>query len=274
MWSSPKKIIETRYLHSLDPITRLLQEAIAKETDPFTMARIIRNGLNDADLLRYAFEAARRMVTHLFTSSKQSWREAASEAGRGNIIYRTLRAELNDPIIRGEFYHQIQRNAEIIKTLPPDLADQVTRYIADETVKGRRAADIAREIQETFPQHSRAKAMLIARTEVSKTSTAITRARAQNMGLNWYEWRTSEDSRVRDSHRKMDHILVNWQDPPSPELLSGEKSEGYYHAGEIYNCRCYPAPVVDLELISWPHKVYRQGAIKMMTRAQFTKINQ
>jgi SPP1 gp7 family putative phage head morphogenesis protein len=271
MWR-PKKIIEARYLKSLDPIISLLRKAIANETDPFTIARIIRNGLNDADLMRYAVEAARRMVTHLFTTSKQSWREAASEAGRGNVIYKALRAELNSPMISGEFYHQIQRNAAVIKTLPADLADQVTRYIADETVKGRRAADIAKEIQETFPQHSKVRASLIARTEVSKTNTAITQVRAQNMGVNWYEWQTSEDGRVRLSHKKMDKVLINWNDPPAPEVLAGEKSEGKYNAGEIYNCRCFGAPIVNLDLISWPHKVYCQGSIRMMSRAQFSKL--
>jgi uncharacterized protein with gpF-like domain len=113
---------------------------------------------------------------------------------------------------------------------------------------------------------------LIARTEVSKTSTALTRARSEDIGIRWYVWKTSEDARVRSSHKHMDNVLISWSSPPSPEKLDGLRSVGHYHAGEIWNCRCYAEPVIEVEYLSWPHKVYCGGQIVKMSRKQFEGI--
>lgn len=188
------------------------------------------------------------------------------------MIYEALQKEMAGRL-GGTVVHQINRNAELIKSLPVDIAGQVNGHVMREVLKGTRASSIAEQIKAYFPEASKAKAGLIARTETSKTSTALTRARSQSIGVNWYVWRTSEDSRVRDSHRIMDIVLIRWNDPPSPEALDGEsRTYGHYHAGDIFNCRCYPEPVIDLDLIAWPAKVYFRGTVTRMTRKQFETI--
>ena len=75
--------------------------------------------------------------------------------------------------------------------------------------------------------------------------------------------------------RTMDDVIVPWNSPPSPELLTNlppAKGNAYYHAGEIYNCRCYPEPLLEVSDVRWPHKVYYLGKIQTMTRQQFEKI--
>jgi SPP1 gp7 family putative phage head morphogenesis protein len=139
-------------------------------------------------------------------------------------------------------------------------------------LKGRRASEIADDIRSRFSTGNKANVNLIARTEVSKTSTALTRARSEEIGLNCYIWRTSEDQRVRKSHDHMDGVIVFWRYPPSPEQLAGERSVGYYHAGEIFNCRCYPEPLISINDVQWPHKVYISGRIQSMTKSQFAAL--
>ena len=212
-----------------------------------------------------------KMVTQLFKDGGRNWKEAARKNSRGRAIYEALRFELQGRM-GGEFAYQVRRNAEIIRTLPLDISRNITKYISEEAIKGRRASDIAFEIQQKFPHESRAKARLIARTEVSKTSTALTKSRAEDIGLNWYVWRTSEDQRVRTSHEHMDDVVVSWRDKPSPEALIGKRNLGKYDAGCIFNCRCYPEVLVNIDDIKWPHKVYRNGRIQTMTRNQFTQI--
>jgi uncharacterized protein with gpF-like domain len=48
-----------------------------------------------------------------------------------------------------------------------------------------------------------------------------------------------------------------------------------YHAGNIYNCRCYIEPLTDLDDINFPHKVYnwKQDKIETMTLNQFREFN-
>ena len=224
LWE-PSQRIENGYFRSLQEVTKYMEVAIKNETDPFKIARILKALLVTPAFQRYAQETAMKMVTNLFADGARNWRDAARRSSRGRIIYEALRREMQGPV-GSEVRNQIQRNAAIITTLPVDIAERVTDYIADESMKGRRASDIAKDILKMFPESSRAKAQLIARTETSKTSTALTRARAESIGIEWYEWVTSKDARVRKSHKMMDRVLVRWSDPPRPEELVGEKNEG------------------------------------------------
>lgn len=234
--------------------------------------RKIREFAQSREFNRLAQAAARKMVTHLFDDTGRTWRQAALTNSKGRMIYEAMRKALQGPL--GSVIHQqVERNAEIIKTLPTDISKRVTQHIYRESMKGVRASEITKQIMTFFPDATKAKANLIARTETSKTSTALTQARSESVGIGWYRWRTSEDQRVRESHKLMDNVLVRWDDPPSPEKLDGIRSAlGKYPAGGAPNCRCYPEPVISLDLISWPARVYRNGSITKMSRKQFEKI--
>lgn len=268
----PKRRLERQFQHELNKVGLGMLESIEGLVDPFEITNVIRSWLHNMVFHHYADQAAEKLVSTLLKSSATTWRMAARENSNGRVIYDALRKELQGPV--GEsFAFQIQRNAEIIKSLPSEIAKQVTNYISDESIKGRRASDIAGDILARFPDMTRNKAALIARTETSKTSTALTQARCENVGLDWYRWRTSEDGRVRDSHRLMDGVLIKWTEPPSPEKLDGLRNPpAPYHAGNIYNCRCYPEPVVNLDYVKWPVKVYKNGAISMVTRIRFERL--
>lgn len=212
------------------------------------------------------------MVTSLFADSGRTWREAARVNSKSRLIYEALRNELRGPI-GGAVNFEVQRNADLIKSIPQSVAKDVTNYIAEESFKGRRAEEIAKDLQKEIPGMLESKAKLIARTEVSKTSTSLTKARSENMGISWYIWRSCEDQRVRSSHAHMEGVLVNWNEAPNPEKLIGVKSRlGNYHAGMCPNCRCYPEVVVSLNVVKWPCKIYRNGRIQNITRKEFEEI--
>lgn len=249
-----------------------LEASLTDLSDPIEIIRTIRNFTHTKWFSDYAEATAMKMVTHLFSDAGRTWRQAASKNSQGRMIYEALMKEMQGPI-GGAVRYQIQRNAAIIKSLPLDVASAVNEHILTESLNGTRASDIATQIKALFPDKTEAKANLIARTETSKTSTALTQARCQSLGIDWYVWRTSKDSRVRDAHKIMDGVLVRWSSPPSPEHLDHEKhTYGNYHCGDIFNCRCYPEPIIDMDLISWPAQVYYGGNIQRMTRKQFESI--
>lgn len=249
-----------------------LSESLTDLEDVEEILSRIRAFTYDPKFTDYANAEALKMVTHLFSDSGRTWRQAARTNSRGRLIYQALQRELQGPI-GADLRFQVERNAAQIKSLPLDIAKQVNEHVLREAMKGTRSSEIAQQIKEYFPEASQAKANLIARTEVSKTSTALTRARCHYVGADWYVWRTSEDSRVRSSHAIMDGVIVKWSTPPSPESLDGEsRTYGNYHAGDFFNCRCFAEPVIDLDLIIWPAKVYYGGRIQRMTRIQFEKI--
>ena len=223
---------------------------------------------------RYCYLASKRMVTPVANINAQTWRQAARRSTKSRLIYKSLVQNINSGLDQS-IAEQIERNAQTISTSPLDVSRKVTRKIYEGTISGKRASTLTKEITQFTREYSRASAKLIARTEVSKTQTAITRSRSANLRINWYVWRTEEDQKVRDSHRTMDDVIVPWNSPPSPELLTNlppAKGNAYYHAGEIYNCRCYPEPLLEVSDVRWPHKVYYLGKIQTMTRQQFEKI--
>jgi SPP1 gp7 family putative phage head morphogenesis protein len=222
-------------------------------------------------LKRYARQAAERMVTGLYFRGARTWREAAAESGKTGLMYRALSQELQG-LVGLRARELIRESAGLISAFPESVARVVAAQAAAHAAAGGRAKELAGELP-SLARVARSRAQLIARTQVSKASTALTEARAESLDLPWYVWETSSDQRVRLSHRKMQGVLFRWDDPPAPEQLIGKKSEGRYAPGDIYNCRCYPAPLVTLNQINWPHKAYVQWQIKYVTRSQFENMN-
>lgn len=264
---------EADYRKALDVLCDIF-ESIAKSSgsDQEKYRAKMLNFQNSQAFNKYIESIVRRMVTPISVANMRTWRLAAKKSTKGKLIYDLLTKEVN---VNNNyiFEDQIRENVGLIKTLPQDVANKVVRDIVDEAIKGKRARTIETIIREQTSKHARASARLIARTEVSKTTTAITKARSEALDLKWYVWRTSLDGdRVRKSHRNMEDVLVAWSNPPSPEKLVGEKDVGNYHAGNIWNCRCYPEPLIDIDDVKWPHKVYYQERIQRMTKAQFEQL--
>lgn len=267
------RLLQDSFLYTLSKLTDLFHYiAFSAGDDKEKYINDMRNFQNSEPFNSFVYSAVRRMVTPIAVQNMRTWRMAAKKATKNPSLYRMLMSEINQGL-KSDIEIQIEENASLIKTLPTDVAKKVTKDISDMALKGMRASEIAKVIREQTDKHSRASAKLIARTEVSKTTTALTKARCDNLDLHWYVWRTMEDGdRVRKSHRIMEGVLVNWNEPPSPEALAGEKSVGNYHAGNIWNCRCYPEPLIEIDDISWPHKVYTNGKIQIMGKMQFKQM--
>ena len=224
-------------------------------------------------LKRYAKQAAERMVTGLYFRGAKTWREAAAESGKTSLMYRALSRELQGPVgLRAK--ELIRESAGLISTFPESVARVVAAQAAAHAAAGGRAKELS-GLLTAQRRVARSRAQLIARTQVSKASTALTEARAENLDLPWYVWESSKDARVRPSHRNMQGVLCRWDDPPAPEALIGQKSTlGRYTAGNCPNDRCYPAPLVTLNQVQWPHKVFTSATgIRYMTRSQFENMN-
>lgn len=272
IWRQSRRI-ENEYLKTLYTLCDMFRKiAHSVGEDQALYMQRMNQFQNSYQYEKYIMSAVKRMVTPIADINAKTWREAARKSTRGRFLYDLLMEELQqgkDVLIND----QLLENAALIKTLPNDIAEKVVKDIADEALKGKRARSIEKIIKQETDKHSRASARLIARTEVAKTQSALTRVRAQSLDMQWYVWRTALDgNRVRPSHRLMEGVLVNWNDPPSPEALAGEESVGNYHAGNIWNCRCFSEVLVDIDDVKWPHKVYCNGQIQMMSKSEFSNL--
>ncbi len=283
LWE-PKKRIEASFARTMRRVARAIVRITKRYKSVDAIIAALKRYANSQEFRKFAGAAAMKMVTGLFRDQGHTWRQAAAANGMGRELYQALMRELRGK--RGAHLDELITDTTYrIVTLPEDIGKDVAAYVEREALKGRRASDIEKEIQLMFPARTKARAELIARTQVSYTQTNLIRARAESLGLNWYVWRpvggSRGDGRTRSSHRQMAGVLVRWDDPPAPETLfptygkNGQpyrNSLGAYHAGQAPRCRCYPETVIDLDLVTWPSRVYRNGRIVTMNRRQFEKI--
>jgi len=263
--------IEEEYRRALNALMQSWLKIVPRGTDLDAIFAFLNNGGGER-VMQASDRLARSMVTQTAVQNANSWREAARKSSQGKRIFDLLRTEMQGPVglvMRGLVAH----HAKLIRSIPQDLAQDVASQIATRQMRGERAEVIAKDIRQRFPEITRSRIAMLARTEVASAATSISEARAKNLNLPVYEWLSSEDSRVRRSHRKMDHVLVLWSDPPAPEALVGEKSRlGHYHAGRAPNCRCDANVIVDLDQVEWPARLYYRGSIQRVTRAKFLKL--
>lgn len=270
---TPRKRIEADYQGR---IQRLIDRFI-RLPDSATLGHInelLVNWQNYWRYLQWASEKiAERMFTDLRVSNSRSWRAAASRYARGKEIYESIRTELRGP--HGEKFRAIiHENSRLISSIPDHIRESANREISSMERQGFRAETIAEHMLKRIPQLTKSRAAMIARTETSKSAAALTRVRSEALGIPAYIWETSRDSRVRRSHRMMQGVIVFWNDPPNPEQLAREQrvKHGPYHAGNWVNCRCDSFPLLRLDAVTWPRKVYWNGAIRMITLARFKRL--
>ena len=240
--------------------------------EPLQIVKAINELCSTYDFEKFISTFTANLFIKIETENAKDWREAVLKSNRPNDFYKFLMENTKGQIM-GLLKAKSLENATLIKTIPSLFAQKATEYATEEYLKGNRASVIRDKVLSMYSDITEVEAQRIARTEVSKASSQLIQVRSKAVGINWYVWRTSKDKRVRHSHDIMEGVLVNFNNPPSPEKLAGEKYDyGVYNAGEIFNCRCYPEPVVDFDDIVFPAKVYLNGRIVRMRKSEFLKI--
>lgn len=270
-WEPPKRRIEREYQSILD---RVIKNALSvMSDDPERMLDRLREFFQTKDFIDFIRKAAYRMVTSVRIDGYHQWKDALEyNRQESQLIGEMLRSELEGPVGR-VFERIVEENIKQIKRLPDHVLLDISNIVKESIVAGARSSQISEVIKKKFPSAIHSRVALIARTETSRATTALTRARSEVLDLPFYVWRTSKDGRVRSSHRMMEGVIIPWSEPPAPEILRGVKSTlGHYHAGDAPNDRCYAEPLVSTNQVSWPHKVYSSGQIRFMTLAQFKNL--
>lgn len=178
----------------------------------------------------WARVVGRRMVEEIDSRDRRAWRSVSAE------MSRIMQVQLHSSDVGSLTQQRLADQVRLITSLPRDAAERVHKLTLEGLTQGTRAKQIATEIMRSG-NVSKSRANLIARTEVARTSTEFTRARAEDIGSTHFIWRTSRDSDVRASHKALEGKAFRWGDPP--------ECDPGHHAlpGAIWNCRCYAEPV-------------------------------
>ena len=179
----------------------------------------------------WAKAVAQKMLDELQSKDEAMWHEMGSEMGRN------LRREIQFARTGSLMQEALTAQVSLITSIPLEAAQRVNELTLAGIADSTRASEIAEMIMAT-EEVTRSRATLIARTEVARTSTELTKARSEIAGVTHYIWRTAGDSDVRHSHKEMNGKIIPFA--KEPEVEPGK----FYHAGCFPNCRCYAEPIV------------------------------
>lgn len=138
----------------------------------------------------------------------------------------------SDVRLSGQIAAFRDRNVRLMEDAARTYAQQVRDVLEDPDAMGRSVDDLADDIEERASV-SESKAELIARDQTLKLNGQINEIRQTNAGIDQYTWSTSQDERVRESHRDLEGQVFDWDSPPEVG-----------HPGEDYQCRCVAIPVI------------------------------
>jgi len=180
----------------------------------------------------WARSVAGSMIADVARRDLMEWRR------RSRTMSRELAREIEHTPIGERVRELMDEQVTLITSLPLVAAQRVHEQVMGAQLTSARPAEVATAIMRTgHVTESRAK--LIARTEVARASSVLVQARAEFVGSTGYIWRTVGDSDVRLLHRKLEGQFIPWDKPPiaaEPNIRA--------HAGQIFNCRCRPEPVI------------------------------
>jgi SPP1 gp7 family putative phage head morphogenesis protein len=127
-------------------------------------------------------------------------------------------------------------NVSRITTYPATIFPTLERIVANGYRSGLRASAIRDQIVEQLGVEE-SRASFWARDQIGSLNAQLTKQRQESVGIEEYIWRTSQDERVRASHRRLEGTKHSWDDPP-------KVGKRLVHPGEDYNCRCTADPVI------------------------------
>ena len=261
---SERRRAERKYNRLVNKVLKELEKQLMAldSPTPQQIERALRRIAASPAFDRMCRAAAEQIVTMLAVGQKRTWRAAARASSKGRDIYRALMKETTNTGIGQAISAIVSRNAELIKSVPRDIAQQFSEMAKTMQFEGYRPDEVAKEMLRRVPDLRKSKAKLIARTESAKAATSLIEARAEHYNRPFYIWWDVHDERTRSAHRKMHGVICQWSDPPNPEAIAGEKrSYGNYHPGGIFNCRCIPLCVIAIEDIEFPAKCHVAGKI-------------
>lgn len=187
-------------------------------------------------LVPWAHVVSARMLLDVSRRDEAAWNRLS------RTMTRALAEEIKAAPIGTRLKELQDQQVTLITSIPLVAAERVHKLAGEiRTATAGRAKELAADILKSGSV-SKARANLIARTETARVAANLTQARAEYVGSDGYIWRSAGDLDVRPLHRQLNGKFIRWSEPP----VAGGRGERA-HAGCIYNCRCYPEPVIPEE---------------------------
>ncbi len=228
---------EAQYARQLRKVAQHIGDIVRglyDPTDPLATDRIGEALRRYASTIEHwAQSVGNRMVTEVAARDRKAWMDVSRRMGRG------LREEIDNAPTGAVLRERLAEQVTLIKSLPTEAAERVHKLTLEGITQGRRSNYIAEEIMRSG-EVAKSRANLIAVTEVARTASELTAARAQHVGSVEFVWRTAGDSDVRHDHKILNGKTFRWDALPIADSRTGIRAL----PGCIWRCRCYAEPVI------------------------------
>lgn len=256
VWNSR---LEERYAVTLRQVARKIGSAVRKlfNGTPLSVAEVADVlELYSTELEPWARTVAAGMLERANTRNYRTFKNRSEEIGR------LLRREAYHAPTGAVMQESLARQVGLITSLPREAAERIQTLATSRYLSGQRVGEIrrlapgatgpldkvpeglAKEILETG-EVTASRANLIARTETTRVSTELTKARSNFIGSEEFIWWTAHDADVRPLHRSHEGKTFRWDDPPVADERTGIRAL----PGCIWNCRCWAQPVIPKHLL-------------------------
>ena len=135
-------------------------------------------------------------------------------------------------------------NYRLLKNLGESYIQRVNLAVEEAVTSGMSPAQLAKKLNRISDITTKSRANLIARDQIGKLNGQVTQARMKAVNLELYEWSTSADERVRDSHSVLEGMICRWDNPKRFFRDGGKSWEdrpaswSQAHSGQDIQCRC------------------------------------
>lgn len=150
---------------------------------------------------------------------------------------KQLRSAFGVDIFKAEPFNKatinsfVHENVSLITKMERDSVESINETVQRGLRQGQSVVNIRKDIEKRI-NVSRSRAKLIARDQTAKLNGQLSELRQTNLGVDKYDWLTSQDERVRTTHDQHKGKTFSWDSPPA---TTG-------HPGQDYQCRCQAIP--------------------------------
>lgn len=190
----------------------------------------------------WAIRQSEKMLSRVQKKNYKAYEKQSKEMSK--LLKSELGQNIGQKDVGRVAYDLLHEQVALIKSLPLEAGYRAQRIAAQNFLEGTRAVPdpgIVDELRKEMGMSTEVainRAKLIARTETARANASFVQARAENLGVTHYVWRTTMDGAERPAHKKMNGKVIAYDAPPT--LSDGTTG----HAGTFPNCRCWQDPVL------------------------------
>lgn len=195
------------------------------------------------------YELLLKSNQEMYNRGKQQGERLVSNAHRNSMKAKKKTVDfLHDKDKPLELFGTIQSSEEYLEQYTFTATEktmsrvdgEINKILTDGYKEGWGVKDVRNRIMQRYDQFSSWEANRIARTEMQTAHNMGVMQSFQELGVEYKEWRSAHDSRVRTSHIYMDGEIAPLDEPFSNGLMyPGDKSG---RIEEWINCRCSMVP--------------------------------